>query len=75
MTELYGIRAGTEGVPLGTRGTEQPLTAAEEQDMRIQHLFKGSVGKVNCLKRDEKTPDPPGLKPGTLLAMSNALTI
>ena len=35
--------------------------------------FKGSVGEVNCLKR-EKTPDPPGLEPGTLLVMSNALT-
>ena len=35
--------------------------------------FKGSVGEVNCLKR-EKSPDPPGLEPGTLLVMSNALT-
>ena len=35
--------------------------------------FKVSVGEVNCLKR-EKTPDPPGLEPGTLLVMSNALT-
>ena len=36
-------------------------------------IFKGSVGEVNCLKR-EKTPDPPGLEPGTLLVMNNALT-
>ena len=34
---------------------------------------KGSVGEGNCLKT-EKTPDTPGLKPGTLLVMSNALT-
>ena len=36
-------------------------------------LQKVSVREVNCLKR-EKTPDPPGLEPGTLLVMSNALT-
>ena len=37
-------------------------------------FFKGSIGEVNCLKR-ETTPDPPGLEPaGTLLVMSNALT-
>ena len=35
--------------------------------------YKGSDGEVKCLKR-EKSPDPPGLEPGTLLVMSNALT-
>ena len=70
---------GSFSLPQGTNhGQFLETTRGERKWLNLERIGRTSYSKDQSGKwtawKEKKTPDPPGLEPGTLLVMSNALT-